>query len=404
MLGKARRQAPADAQAVSHKLLVRAAYIDQLASGIFSLLPLGYLAISKVQQIVRDEMLGLGAAEVFLPALQPAQLWEESGRLSTIDPPLFRVQDRHNKELVLGSTHEEVITDLARKNIESYKDLPLSVFQIQTKFRNEMRATGGLLRVREFMMKDLYSFHRSAEDLSEYYEKVQQAYLNIFRRCDLKAFIVEADSGSIGGAVSHEYSVEAPTGEDEVKVCANCGFAANTEVNTAQSDACPKCGGTFELKSCIENGHTFQLGTKYSEKMGALFNDQDGQKQPIVMGCYGIGIGRLLAAIAETHHDDKGLSWPRMISPVDVHVVGLQSSVQEAARKVANEIHQSVDVLIDDRDASPGVKLAESDLLGIPYRVIVSEKTEKEDKIEVSLRAGGSTRMMTVNEFVASLQ
>ncbi len=209
LLGKARKEAPTDAEAISHKLLTRAGYIDQLGAGIFSLLPLGWQVTKKVTDIIRQEMAAIDAQELLLPALHPTTLWEESGRLTTIDPPLFRTTDRHDRALVLASTHEEVITDLARKNIDSYKDLPLAAYQIQTKFRNEVRATGGLLRVREFMMKDLYSFHRSDEDLNNYYAKVQQAYKNIFARCDLKAYMVKASGGTIGGSVTHEFSVEA---------------------------------------------------------------------------------------------------------------------------------------------------------------------------------------------------
>lgn len=401
LLGKTRKEAPSDAVAPSHKLLTRAGYIDQLASGIFSLLPLGYLTANNIENIVRDEMLALGATEVLLPALQPATLWEESGRLYTIDPPLFRVTDRHEKELVLGSTHEEVITDLTRKNIESYKDLPLAVFQIQTKFRNEMRSTGGLLRVREFQMKDLYSFHRTQEDLQEYYERVRGAYLNIFERCDLSIRTVQADSGSIGGAISHEFSIEAKTGEDSVAICPKCDFATNTELVADKDNPCPHCSTTLQIKACIENGHIFQLGTTYSEKLGATFSDEVGLKKPIEMGCYGIGIGRLMAAIAETHFDDVGLRWPETVSPFAVHVVGLQSSVMDKARTVASNISEHTSVLFDDRDVSSGEKLTESDLIGISTRVVISEKTK--DKIEVKKRTQKETKLMTVEDFIKTL-
>jgi prolyl-tRNA synthetase len=400
LLGKARKQPPSDAEAISHKLLARAGYIDQLASGIFSLLPLGWRVNEKIVNIIRREMEGIDAHELFLPALHPATLWEESGRLNAMDPPLFRVTDRHDKELVLASTHEEVITDLTRKYIDSYKDLPLAVFQIQTKFRNEMRSTGGLLRVREFQMKDLYSFHRTVEDLQRYYERVKQAYLAIFKACGLTVHAVEAMSGSIGGSVSHEFQVEAATGEDRVALCPKCGYAANLEALPGEKKDCPTCGTALEIKSCIENGHVFQLGTKYSQAMGAFFTDADGQKKPIIMGCYGIGIGRLLATIAEIHHDDKGLTWPKTVAPFDAHVVALQESVRDEAEKLAHELSQKIIVLFDDRRLSAGQKFAEADLIGIPRRVVVSEKTQKEGKVEVTERGEGTRTFYDPKEFI----
>lgn len=401
LFGKARREAPADADTISHKLLARAGFIDQLASGIFSLLPLGYLVNNKIANIIRAEMRELEAAEVLLPALHPASLWQESGRLDSMDPPLFRVKDRHDKELVLASTHEEVITDLARRSIDSYRDLPLAVFQIQTKFRNELRATGGLLRVREFVMKDLYSFHRSSEDLQQFYERVRQAYLHIFTACDLKAHVVEANSGSIGGSTSHEFSVEAATGEDQVAACQNCGWAANVEAQ--KQAACPKCSGQLAIKSCIENGHIFQLGSKYSQSLGAMFAEEDGSKKPIEMGCYGIGVGRLLATIAETHFDDKGIIWPISVAPVDIHVLALQESVMADAQALAQELAERKDVLFDNRPISAGQKFAEADLIGIPTRIIISEKNKAQNKLEVVERASKTSNLINREEFMATL-
>lgn len=403
ILGKARREAPSDADSVSHKLLARAGFIDQLGAGLFSLLPLGYLANERLVTIIREEMRAVDGLEIHLPSLQPAALWAETGRLTTIDPPLFRVKDRHDKELVLGSTHEEVITDLARKHIESYKDLPLAVFQIHTKFRNEVRATGGLLRVRDFQMKDLYSFHAQEKDLQEYYEKVKEAYKRIFARCDLTAHVVKADSGTIGGAVSHEFSVEAVAGEDKVAVCNTCDFAANVEVFAETEKVCPACGGEIEIRACIENGHIFQLGTKYSVAMNALFTDENGQKKPILMGCYGIGVGRLLATVVETHYDEKGMKWPEEVAPASVHVLALQPSVTAAAREFAQQAATGLDVLFDDRDITPGQKFAEADLIGIPWRVVMSEKTQDKGVIEVTQRATGERTMETIKEFLGRL-
>lgn len=396
LLGKARREAPADAETASHKLLARAGFIDQLGSGIFSLLPLGHLVNQKISALIRREMQALGAQEVLLPALQPALLWSESGRLTTMDPPLFRVTDRHKKELVLASTHEEVITDLARKNIDSYRDLPLSVFQIQTKFRNELRATGGLLRVREFLMKDMYSLHRDSVDLRQFFEKARQAYLNVFAACDLKVYVVEADSGPMGGNISFEFSTAAASGEDRVAVCSNCGWATNIEAQ--KQSACAKCRGKLEIRPCIENGHIFQLGTKYSQSLGALFTDEDGSKKPIEMGCYGIGVGRLLATIVETHVDEKGIIWPNSVTPFDVHIIALQESVQSDAALLARELSKQKDILFDDRLISAGQKFTEADLIGIPTRLVISEKNKAQGKIEVGKRGSKNTSLVAVNE------
>lgn len=400
LLGKARREAPADAQVASHRLLARAGYIDQLASGIFSLLPLGFRIHRNIAQIIREEMITIGGQELLLPALHPSTLWAESGRLTTMDPPLFRTIDRHNRELVLASTHEEVISDLARHFIESYKDLPLAVFQIQTKFRNELRPTGGLLRVREFVMKDLYSFHRSEQDLTSFYYQVQKAYQIIAQRCGLQAYFVEAESGPIGGSVSHELSIPAEAGQDTIALCPSCGFGRNVAV-AKTSTACPRCGTAQELKKSIEVGHTFQLGTKYSATMGALYSEEDGRRIPILMGCYGIGVGRLMAAIAEAHHDEHGLRWPVAVAPFEYHVLALQPTVFQQALEIAQKLAVTHEVLIDDRNISAGEKLVESDLLGIPTHVIVSEKNQKDNRVEIVDRHSKKTQRITVSQLFA---
>ncbi len=398
LFNKTRKDDPSDAEAVGHKLLVRAGYINQLASGIFSLLPLGYRIHKKVEKIIREEMEAIGGQEVLLPAMQPAALWKKSGRLETMDPPLFRFTDRHKKELVLGPTHEEVIGDLARKYINSYKDLPRALFQIQTKFRNEMRSQGGLLRVREFIMKDLYSFHQSLKDLERYYAEVQSAYRNIFKKCELEVIEAKADSGSIGGSVNHEWHVEANVGEDRVAVCDNCSQSINEETG-GESDKCINCGGNISIKNCIECGHTFQLGTKYSKSMQSSFRDKQGELKHVVMGCYGIGLGRLVAAIAEVHNDKSGLAWPESISPFDSHILALQESVFDKACDVAQKWAEKEDVLFDDRDISPGEKFADSDLIGISKQIIVSEKGLKKGKIEIVDRKSGQSRHIDEDKY-----
>jgi len=405
LFSKTRKEAPADAEVASHQLLTRAGFIDQLASGIYTLLPLGWRVNNKVADIIRSEMMALDAQEITMPSLQPASIWKESGRLETMDPPLFRLQDRHDKDLVLGPTHEEVITILARNIIESYQDLPQAVFQIQTKYRNEQRATGGLLRVREFQMKDLYSFHRTPAELEEFYDRVKQAYLNIFKACDLTAHPVTADTGTIGGSYSHEFQVEATAGEDKIAHCESCDFAVNADSDEAQAKACPDCRGTLIIKSCIESGHIFQLKDVYSDKMKATFVDEDGKRKPLMMGCYGIGVGRLLATIAETHHDDQGLIWPASVSPYHLHLIPVQLSALGTAQEYAQQYQDAgFDVLLDDRDVSAGQKFAESDLMGIAHRVIVSDKTIAVKKVELVNRATGDTNLVAPEKVIDNLK
>ncbi len=371
---------------MSHRLLAQGGFIHKLASGIFSLLPLGLRVHRRIEGIIRDEMNRLGAQEVLLPSLHPRSLWEESGRFQTIDPPLFVVRDRHGGELALGPTHEEVITHLALTYVQSYKQLPVAVYQIQTKFRNEVRPTGGLLRVREFVMKDLYSFHETLDDLHRFYEEVKQAYVRIFTRCGLTVVPVAAASGSIGGAVSHEFALLAETGEDRVAQCPACGFGAKLETLGAGVKNCPTCGALLDIRSCIESGHIFQLGMKYSTAMRARFTTREGGQEYFIMGCYGIGVGRLLAAIVEASHDDVGIVWPASVAPFDVHVLSLQGGTRatDIAHRLAAE---PMDVLFDDRDdASAGEKFAESDLIGIPVQVIVSARGIAAGTLEVRSR------------------
>jgi len=403
LFAKTLRRAPKGAEAISHQLLAKAGFIDQLAAGIYSFLPLGWRVHRKIENIIREEMNAIGGQEVFLPTLQPKPLWEETDRWEHMEPPLFKLKDRHEKGLALGPTHEEVMTDLARRFISSYKDLPLYLYQIQNKFRNEMRSTGGLLRVREFVMKDLYSFHADEKDLDNYYQKVVEAYKKIFKRCGFVTKIVEASSGTIGGDVSHEFMMLCPTGEDRVFNCTKCIFATSKE----KPKKCPKCGGKVEESRAIENGHVFKLGIKYSEKMGAYFLDKEGKKKPIWMGCYGIGIGRLMATLVEAHHDEKGIIWPESVSPFDAHLIDIPN--EKRASTEAGKIYEAlkkkgIEVLWDDRDdISAGVKFAVADLIGIPVRLIISEKLAKSGKIEYKRRDKEKTQNLTLGQVVKKL-
>jgi prolyl-tRNA synthetase len=399
LFGKTLKKPPKGAEAISHQYLAKGGFIDQLSAGIYSFLPLGWRVHRKIENIIREEMNKINGQEIFLPTLQPKSLWQESKRWDNMDPPLFVLKDRHQKEYALGSTHEEVITDLVRRFVKSYKDLPIYLYQIQNKFRNETRSTGGLLRVREFMMKDLYSFHTDRKDLDNYYEKVLDAYKKIFTRCGFVVKVVEASSGSIGGDISHEFMMLCSTGEDKILYCPQCDFATSKEA----LDKCPHCQSKLQSGRAIENGHVFKLGNKYSQSMGAYFIDGKGEKKLIWMGCYGIGLGRLMASMVEANHDEQGIIWPQTVSPFDVHLIDLAKDKKQA-EKVYEELEKkNVEVLYDDRDdVSAGVKFADADLIGIPFRLVVSEKTG--EKIEYKERNSQKTELLSLEQVIKKLQ
>ena len=400
LFNKTRKNISKDIVATSHKYLVKADFVEKTISGVYRFLPLGLKVLRNIESIVREEMVALGCQEVFLPTLQNKKLWEETDRWENFDPPLFKFKDIHGKELALGPTHEEEITDIVRKRVSSYQDLPFSLFQIQNKFRNELRATGGLLRTREFIMKYLYSFHSDEKDLVDFYNKVKNAYFNIFRRCGLDAIAVDADSGTIGGDYSNEFMAVADVGEDTILICNKCGYGANIE-KIKDSNECPKCKNPLESKKAIELGHVFCLGTKYSEMMGANYRNKKGEEKPILMGCYGVGVSRLMATIIELKNDDRGIIWPKEVAPFQIHLISLSSD--EKIKKEADQLYlqlkkDNFNVLYDDReDKSVGEKFMESDLIGIPIRIVVSEKTLKEDSIGVKRRDEEKEQMIKIN-------
>ncbi len=402
---KTLRDIPKEAIVKNHQLLLKGCYINQLFSGVWTLNPLGLRVFRKIENIIREEINNINGQEIFMPTLQPRELWERSGRWDKMDPPLFKLKDRHDKWLALGSTHEEVITDLASQYIKSYKDLPLALYQIQNKFRNEMRSTGGLLRVREFVMKDLYSFHTTNEDLDQYYEKAKIAYLKIYERCSLKAIPVEASSGTIGGNYSHEFMVLSESGEDKISICEKCNWGANSEILKGK-DSCPRCGKKLQIANSIEAGHIFKLGAKYSEKMGLSFMDMDNKQKLVVMGCYGIGVGRLMAIIVESLSDEKGIVWPKSVAPFDIHLVCLDIKNDDIHKKsvlLYNDLLKAgLDVLFDDRDESASVKLKDADLIGIPIRLVISQKTG--DKVEYKERADSKIELLSAEEIVKKLK
>jgi prolyl-tRNA synthetase len=392
------KEKPKEADNISAEFLIRANFIDKEASGIYSLLPLGWRVIQKISQIIREEMDAINGQELQMPTLQPKELWLETDRWDKMDPPLFKLKDRHEKEFTIGPTHEEVIVDIVRDRISSFRDLPFMLYQIQTKFRNELRSTGGLLRVREFLMKDAYSFHSDEKEFNEYYQKVIVAYKKIYSHCGLKAKLVEAHSGSIGGEKSNEFMVLAKNGESEIYLCEKCDWAATTEV-IEKAEKCPKCKGEVKKAKAIEVGHIFMLGDLYSQKMGAFFTDQEGNKKPIIMGCYGIGIGRLMATIIEASHDDKGMIWPKSVTPHKVHLISLDQN--EKCDKIYQDlIEADIDVLYDDRRETAGVKFADADLIGIPIRVTISPKTIANQSCEIKERDKDKLEIVKLDEMV----
>jgi len=391
------REDPQDAEVISHKLMVRGALIRKLTAGAYTYLPLGYKILSKVQTIIRQEMNRAGAQEILMPALHPIELWQKTGRDKVLEEVMIKFRDRHGRIGCLGPTHEEVVTSLVAGNVSSYRELPKTIYQIQTKFRDEMRPRFGVIRSCEFIMKDAYSFDADVEGLEKSYKAMFDAYCRIFKRCGLPFITVYADPGAMGGGESHEFMIPCDIGEDLVGVCQTCGFGASKDILTKgvggelnPETPCPKCKSKMDIKHTIEVGHTFKLGTKYSKPLSAVVLDAGGVTKDIIMGCYGIGVNRILASTVETSNDKGGMIWPVSISPFEVSVLPLNMSV-ESVKKAGFEIYETlkamgIDVIIDDREDRAGVKFNDSDLIGYPLQVIIGEKSLKEDMIEIKVR------------------
>lgn len=376
------RDMPKEAEAISHKILLRGGYIKQNAAGVYTYLPLGYRVLKKIESIIREELDKIGCSELLMPTLQTKDLWIESGRWEAYGKELMRIKDRHDREFCLGPTHEEVITSIVRDFVTSYKKLPLALYQIQTKFRDEFRPRFGLMRGREFIMKDLYTFSATQEDLDEWYLKVRKAYQNILDRLELHYRIVRADSGAIGGSSSEEFMVLCDIGEDTIVYSDSSDFASNTELfDLKEGDPSPDGIGTIKTAKGIEAGHIFKLGTKYSEPLKATFIDKDGKQKPIIMGCYGIGVSRLLMAVLEQHYKDDKAIWPNEIRPFDVHILPLDKEGTvgyNKALEIYNKlIEKGYDCLFDDRNESAGVKFKDADLIGVRNRIIVGKKASE---------------------------
>src|SRR3989344_115992 len=348
LFSKTLREAPKDEVSRNAELLIRAGFIDKLMAGVWTYLPSGLRVLYRINKIIREEMHKLGGVELEMPALHPRELWETTNRWDIEE--MYKFKDRSGREIGLGWTHEELITKIATSFINSYRDLPQYVYQIQTKFRDEPRAKSGLIRGREFLMKDLYGFHRNKEDLDEFYERAKEAYHTIFKRVGLQAFCVEASGGAFTKEFSHEFQTISEAGEDEIVYCASCSFARNKEV-LGDFHKCPMCSGELKMATSIEIGNIFKLGTKFSEAFGLLFTDEDGVKKPVVMGSYGIGPGRLMGTIVEVSHDDRGIIWPESVAPFRVHIIALsKSAIKEAGRVIKELDARGIEFLFDDRE------------------------------------------------------
>ncbi|MDP3948960.1 MAG: aminoacyl--tRNA ligase-related protein [bacterium] len=402
---KIERSFPKDEESLNAKLLERVGLVYKNSAGVYSYLPLGWRVIRKISDIIREEMDAIGGQEMLMATLHDKHYLKATGRWDV--DVVFKVSEGKNKEpsFNISWTHEEIIAEIAKKYVSSYRDLPFAAYQIQTKFRHEPRAKSGLLRGREFLMKDLYGFHASNEDMLRYYDEVAKAYKKIFERCGLEAFYTLAAGGDFTSSNTHEFQVASEIGEDTIFACRACMYAENKEISKLKDeDKCPKCststgsgqaGKVSEMKS-IEVGNIFPLGTKYSEAFDLSFLDKEGNKKPVVMGSYGIGVSRLMATAVEIHHDDNGIIWPESLAPFRVHLLELGDV---SAKDIYADLQKrNIEVLYDDREISPGGKLVEADLLGIPFRAVISKKTG--GKVEVKRRNEKEAKLMEKEEFI----
>lgn len=407
---KTLKSAPREEPSVNAQFLTRGGFVYKNSAGVYTFLPLGWRVAEKIHSIIREEMAAIGAIEMFMPSLVERNYLDASGRFDV--GIAFDVRGKKGQEVsfVLGWTHEEVIAAIAAKYVNSYKDLPFAVYQIQTKFRNEPRPKSGLLRCREFLMKDLYSFHATEKDFLSYYKKVAGAYRKIFTRCGLDVFYTLAGGGTFTAHHTHEFQVLAPLGEDTIWYCQKCRYAENQEISKLkEGKRCPECKGKIKVGNAIEVGNIFPLGTKYSQAFRLFYRDKAGQPHAVVMGSYGIGIGRTMGAIVESHHDEKGIIWPREVAPFSVHLIGVNSEnlkIQREANTLYSDLQkQGVEVLYDDRgDKSAGEKFADADLIGIPLRVLVSDKTLRSDSVELKKRAAKDTQLMKIRRLLQFLR
>ena len=398
------KSAPNDAEITSHILMIRSGMIKKLASGLYTWMPLGLKVLRKIENIIRLEMNRINALEILMPAIQPSELWKESGRWDKYGPELLRIIDRHEREFCFGPTHEEIITDIARNNIKSYKQLPIIYYQIQTKFRDEIRPRFGVMRAREFLMKDAYSFHENEECLNKTYDIVFNAYKNCFNKIGLEYKVVNADNGQIGGSESHEFHVIADNGEDELIFSDSSDYAINAELFSEapkEGDQCPDGSGKVKIRRGIEVGHIFKLGKNYSDSMNASISNKSNKTTKMIMGCYGIGVSRIAAAAIEQSNDDRGIIWPKSISPYEISIISIGYSKNTTIKDYADNLYMelkkmNLDVLLDDRDISPGNMFSDADLIGIPNKIIIGKKFIEKNEFEYKDRKLNKT--FTINE------
>jgi prolyl-tRNA synthetase len=409
------RQDPSDAELISHKLMVRSGMIKKTAAGIYNWLPLGYKVLKKVENIVRKNLDNFGAQEILMPMVQPAELWKESLRFDQYGKELLKFKDRSDRDFVLGPTHEEIICEIFRSYPISYKELPINLYQIQTKFRDEIRPRFGVMRCREFLMKDAYSFDIDEKGMEKSYENMKDAYVSIFNDIGLDYRIVKADAGNIGGDVSEEFHIIADSGEDLLAISDSSDFAANVEVLEYEKDPSeldgepsPDGKGKLMIKRGIEVGHIFQLGQKYSEKMSVSIKDSSGKGIDVFMGCYGVGVSRIVAASIEQNHDDKGIIWPYAIAPFHVNVICLDPKKEEVLKE-CESVYQIIkdaghDVLLDDRDIRAGQKFTDNEILGIPYSIVIGPKNFSNNSFEFVPRKTNEKLNLNIDEIKQRLE
>lgn len=391
------REAPKEAETINHKLLVQAGYIRQVMAGVYDYLPLGLKVLNKISNIVREEMDTIGGIQILMPILHPATLWKQTGGWEKVDV-LFKINSRTKKEYALAQSNEETVTPLVKEAIHSYKDLPIASYHIQWKFRDELRAKSGILRGREFLMKDLYSFHEDQKDFERFYKITKEAYLKIFKRMGLTAKVTEASGGAFTEKVSYEFEVLTNAGEANILYCESCDYCVNVDDITTYKEGhtCPSCKkDKLKPSKAAEVGNVFDLGQKYVKAFDVTFEDKEGNKKYPIMGCYGLGISRTMGVIVEKFHDEKGIIWPKEVAPFDVHLIELSGA--KNARKIYEYLKkEGIEVLWDDREASAGQKFADADLIGIPVRLVISEKTE--DKIEWKERNKEKIELISLQE------
>lgn len=402
MAFKPLKNPPANADTINHKLLVQAGYVRQLMAGVYTYTPLGLKVLNKIRNTIRKEMDAIGGQEILMPSLHPKQNWVTTGGWDSIDV-LFHLESRTGKEYALGQSHEEIVTPLAKDMINSYKDLPLALYQIHWKFRDELRAKSGILRGREFEMKDMYSFHETQEDFEEFYQKVKDAYIKAYRNVDLVAKVTEASGGGFSDKISYEFMVLTDAGEDDIYYCTSCDFCVNSEIAKQKvGEKCPKCDKSeLDEARASEVGNVFDLGQKYTKDFNLTYNDAEGNNKMPIMGCYGWGTTRTMGVIVEKSSDERGIIWPHSIAPYQVIITALKGTEERAQQLYEDLKEHNVEVLWDDRDDSPGSKFVAADLLGIPVRLVLSERNG--DKIEWKSRKSDEAELLDYDNVLMRL-